>query len=220
MSMRRLLWLAGATLAASGALGGEAATPHPSLVVHEWGVWVRGTTAMGRPTLAGPAELAAGLPAFVHRLDRQYTPRRQNHGWDKPVLHFYGAEGLSFHAACLSGRRGTWQIHGGVLRLRDYSEWHVGGGCAVGLDASLQAMGGLRVFGIDGTGPRPARWAGTLLVAARPTWLSRLELSGGIVDATDGIDGALRGKGYLVAVLGAGRGRLEIRSRHDAVTLW
>ena len=100
MSMRWALRTAGlalgvAVVAASWGLGGqEPATRHPALIVHEWGVWVRGLTARGRQVVGGPAELVAGLPAFVLRLDRQYVPKRQDHSWDKPVLHFYGAEGL------------------------------------------------------------------------------------------------------------------------------
>lgn len=66
----------------------------PSLVVHEWGVWVRGLTPQGRDELGPAQELVADLPTFVLRTDSHYTPVERGHGWDKPVLHFYGPEGL------------------------------------------------------------------------------------------------------------------------------
>jgi hypothetical protein len=70
------------------------AAEEAALVVHEWGVWVRGQTTQGTQ-LAAPNELIQGLPPFVFRVSREYTPRRQNHGWDKPVLHLYGPDGMA-----------------------------------------------------------------------------------------------------------------------------
>jgi hypothetical protein len=64
------------------------------LVVHEWGVWVRGQTSQGT-CLSAPAELLQNLPPFVFRLAKEYSPRRQDHGWNKPVLHLYGPDGLA-----------------------------------------------------------------------------------------------------------------------------
>jgi hypothetical protein len=40
-------------------------------------------------------ELIQDLPPFVFRLAKEYSPKRQDHGWDKPVLHLYGPEGLA-----------------------------------------------------------------------------------------------------------------------------
>lgn len=63
-------------------------------IVHEWGVMVTGRNAAGQAELAPPNELIGGLPNFVLRHEGYYKPRRQDHGWDKPVIHFYGTEGL------------------------------------------------------------------------------------------------------------------------------
>lgn len=82
---------------AAGVLGGSsfAAAADEKFIVHEWGVMITGGAAAGEVVeLSPPAELYSGLPAFVLRHDLAYTPRRQNHGWDKPILHFYGPEAL------------------------------------------------------------------------------------------------------------------------------
>jgi hypothetical protein len=64
-------------------------------LVHEWGVMITGGPAAGEPVdLAAPAELYTSLPTFVLRHDQAYKPRRQDLGWDKPIIHLYGAEGL------------------------------------------------------------------------------------------------------------------------------
>ena len=60
------------------------------LVVHEWGVQVLGT-AHDTAILAPPGELIEGLPRFVGR--NEVPVKFTAQGWDKPVLHFYGAEG-------------------------------------------------------------------------------------------------------------------------------
>ncbi len=67
------------------------------LEVHEWGVWVRNQTTHGT-VLAAPKEEIDGLPGFVlrHEHDKEYPPKEgQEFEWHKPVLHFYGSEGLA-----------------------------------------------------------------------------------------------------------------------------
>jgi len=61
-------------------------------VVHEWGVSIRQGGA--NPALGPANELVTGLPPFVLRHDGAYVPKRQDHGWDKPVVYFYGPDGL------------------------------------------------------------------------------------------------------------------------------
>ena len=77
---------------------GAAETP---FVVHEWGVMVRGRTTHGS-LLCAPDELITGLPAFALLLKNEYTPKTENHGWDKPVLHFYGPENLAITVKVLT----------------------------------------------------------------------------------------------------------------------
>lgn len=60
-------------------------------VVHEWGVQVIGR-ADGEQVLSAPAELLAALPKFVGRNSRPLF--FEAHGWDKPVIHLYGREGM------------------------------------------------------------------------------------------------------------------------------
>ena len=88
-----LVSFAGASLAGDVA-NGDAAGAGPRFVVHEWGVLVLGRTAAGTE-LGPPAELPGQLPPFVPSHEKQYKPKRQDHGWDKPVLYFYGPEGLA-----------------------------------------------------------------------------------------------------------------------------
>ncbi len=75
--------------------------PDARLEVHEWGVWVRGRTTTGE-VLSGPHALIENLPPFVRRHAADYTPVRKNHGWDKPVIHFYGPEGLKLTVKILT----------------------------------------------------------------------------------------------------------------------
>jgi len=81
-------------------------------VVHEWGVWVRqnpaplpfdATVVQPNPgastpnnTLGAPAELFGELPAFALLHDKQYQAKTEQmiRSWRKPVLHFYGPDGL------------------------------------------------------------------------------------------------------------------------------
>ncbi len=63
-------------------------------VVHEWGVMVRDQTESST-TLAPPAELLSSLPDFALQHDKSYVPTRMNHGWNKPIVYFYGSEGLA-----------------------------------------------------------------------------------------------------------------------------
>ncbi len=59
-------------------------------VVHEWGVMIRD----GRQSHGGLVPMSGALPRFVLNHKTSYTPKRVDHGWDKPVLHFYGTPGL------------------------------------------------------------------------------------------------------------------------------
>ena len=60
-------------------------------IVHEWGVQVIGK-ADGNQILTAPAELLDDLPEFV---GRNSVPLRFNaQGWDKPVIHLYGKDGM------------------------------------------------------------------------------------------------------------------------------
>ena len=72
------------------AFGGEA----EGLIVHEWGVWVRTTTDHGT-MWSSPKEMVQQLPPFVRLLTKEYLPKRQNIGWQKPVIHIYGPDGLA-----------------------------------------------------------------------------------------------------------------------------
>ena len=80
-------------------LAGTLAAFLPSLaaaerfVVHEWGVQILGR-ASGHPIMAAPEELVAGLPKFVGRNQMLSPTRFEFHGWDKPIIHLYGEEGL------------------------------------------------------------------------------------------------------------------------------
>jgi len=79
-----------------------------ALVVHEWGVWLRQPYKpipfdVAQPyqeqtpfsTLGSPAALLNDLPAFVQKVDPNYTPKAVHDAdFKKPVLHFYGPEGL------------------------------------------------------------------------------------------------------------------------------
>ncbi len=62
-------------------------------VVHEWGVLVRDSAGQ----LGGPDELINSLPAFVLRHDKSYVPKQVPLSWRKPIVYFYGADGLSVH---------------------------------------------------------------------------------------------------------------------------
>ena len=78
-------------------------------VVHEWGVYVRSQAVVqysvghkgGRmksqtsDLLSCPQELISGLPLFVKRHAGTFTPRHEEREWAKPVIHFYGPEGLA-----------------------------------------------------------------------------------------------------------------------------
>ncbi|MCZ7645737.1 MAG: hypothetical protein M5U26_10705 [Planctomycetota bacterium] len=68
----------------------HAGEPAPKFVVHEWGVMVRAATSEGT-RLGAPSELLADLPGFALRHHQVYTPKEEFRGWNKPVLHFYGA---------------------------------------------------------------------------------------------------------------------------------
>jgi hypothetical protein len=59
-------------------------------VVHEWGVFIRNATTSGS-CLETANELLTDLPDFVKTYR---APEAQVRVWKKPVLHFYGREGL------------------------------------------------------------------------------------------------------------------------------
>jgi hypothetical protein len=114
--------------------------PAEKFVVHEWGVQVIGR-AQGGPVLTAPDELLGGLPGFV---GRNVTPLRfEFHGWDKPVIHFYGREGmdvsvkvgtpvgvpLAFFPPPKIGRGEQWglsakRMMAGMLHFSSGMEWH------------------------------------------------------------------------------------------------
>lgn len=93
-------------LAAPPSRAADAAAGRSRFVVHEWGVLVLKRPAAAPAAapdlppgdagieLGPPAALAGQLPTFVVRHAQAYKPRRQDHGWDKPVLYFYGPDGL------------------------------------------------------------------------------------------------------------------------------
>ena len=85
--------------------GPSEASEDTKWVVHEWGVLIREQTTRGT-MLCSPTEQIDDLPSFVLRHNQQYSPKRVNHGWDKPVVHCYGPEGLavSFELATPMGR--------------------------------------------------------------------------------------------------------------------
>jgi hypothetical protein len=89
------------------------------LIVHEWGVSVRSSTTRGT-LLSAPQELVSQLPSFVQVLDKQYTPKRQDHGWDKPVIHFYGPDGLAVNVKVLTpqGRLTTYFPAGQIIEKK------------------------------------------------------------------------------------------------------
>lgn len=62
------------------------------LVVHEWGVMVLGSSD-SKTVLEAPAQMLGGLPPFVPLHGERFQPKVTAHGWDKPVLHFYGRGG-------------------------------------------------------------------------------------------------------------------------------
>ena len=74
--------------------GVHAWADRPKFVVHEWGVMVTGRTQANASELGPPADILSALPSFVLRHEGHYKPRRVDHGWDKPVLHLYGPDGL------------------------------------------------------------------------------------------------------------------------------
>ncbi len=101
--VRALVGLLAATffLAVSALADPPAAPPHREFVVHEWAVCVKGKTPEGT-VLSSPAELVAGLPKFVQVVKE---PRKvQPLGWDKPVIHLYGDEGLGVHITVKAGQ--------------------------------------------------------------------------------------------------------------------
>jgi hypothetical protein len=71
--------------------GFSSAQGEEKFIVHEWGVQVIGKVD-GNQVLTAPAELLDGLPKFVVRNLRPVS--FEAHGWDKPVIHLYGKEGM------------------------------------------------------------------------------------------------------------------------------
>ena len=91
------------------AAGARADEPPAQFRVHEWGVHIRSLARVNsdlspfapKPdgekepngVLLPPRTMVDGLPGFVLRHDKEYTPKAQYRNWNKPVIHFYGAEG-------------------------------------------------------------------------------------------------------------------------------
>jgi hypothetical protein len=82
--------------AAMGTFAGRLhAQTQPKFIVHEWGVMVKSAAGESLPLIA-PAEMTINLPEFVPRHEQVYKPLPQNQKvWRKPVLYFYGSEGLA-----------------------------------------------------------------------------------------------------------------------------
>ncbi len=150
-SSRGILALAGlAALLPLVASGGEGAEKAPEkFVVHEWGVYIRRMAiiksnvpwrdpkgkAKPKSLLTVPDELVAGLPAFVLRHDKEFTPKKDEfRSWRKPVLHLYGREGLEVSVQVLTFR-GRPLVYWPKPELVTETFWSMGAGVtdAVGM---------------------------------------------------------------------------------------
>lgn len=98
-------------------------------IVHEWGVQVL-AQAHGESVLSAVPELLTGLPEFVQR--NKIALRFKYQGWDKPVIHFYGAEGMK-----VSVKVGTPS----GIPLAYYPLPEVGKGVAYGRDSKRMGAG-------------------------------------------------------------------------------
>lgn len=98
-------------------------------IVHEWGVQVL-ARAHGESVLSAVPELLTGLPDFVQR--NKTALRFKYQGWDKPVIHFYGAEGMK-----VSVKVGTPS----GIPLAYYPLPEVGKGVAYGIDFKRMGAG-------------------------------------------------------------------------------
>lgn len=112
-------------------------------VVHEWGVMIRSTVQINnepdnkRALLAPPNELLSGSPSFVRR--HVNRPVRQSRDWDKPVIHFYGPEGLKVQARVLTPH-GRPMAYFPSAKLLEETFWNMGNGVTevVGMQWDLQ----------------------------------------------------------------------------------
>jgi len=94
------LMLAAGMMAQADKIALPKGTP-AKFVVHEWGVAIRQPTTSGT-ILSAPAEQVAGLPPFVLRQKSARTLQPQ--GWDKPVIWFYGPDGLKVDIKIMAGK--------------------------------------------------------------------------------------------------------------------
>ena len=162
---------------------GEGPEPQERFVVHEWGVQVRTRAVISsgigfgpRPdakfqtVLAAPKELISGLPPFVLRHEKQYTPARHARNWDKPVLHLYGRDGLEFSVKVLTAA-GRPLAYWPKPQLVEETFWMMGSGVtdAVGLSWKGK-LSGERPAGLPEAAPGhwwntvrevPGRWLKT-----------------------------------------------------------
>lgn len=106
--MKKLLVVVGMMLAAAMAartdeiaLPKEAPKVAGKFVVHEWGVAIRQPTTSGT-MLSAPPEQVAGLPSFV--IQQKSVRTLQPQGWDKPVIWFYGPDGLKVDIKVMAGK--------------------------------------------------------------------------------------------------------------------
>lgn len=122
-------------------------------IVHEWGVMIRASVletpgplgshrlekeaqpGTPRVMLAAPNELLNQLPPFVLRHAKEFTPRAQHRAWDKPVLHFYGPEGLDVTVRLLTPH-GRPLAYWPKPKLLEETFWRMGSGVtdAVGME--------------------------------------------------------------------------------------
>ena len=75
-------------------------------MVHEWAVWVKGGAPGGEATLSSPAELVTVLPKFVQVVKNPHEVRPM--GWDKPVIHLYGPDGLVVQVKVTTDKGVLW----------------------------------------------------------------------------------------------------------------
>ncbi len=147
----------------AGLLCGDppAAPPHEEFVVHEWGVFVKGKDADGKPVLSSPRELVAGLPKFVQTVKEPHQVQTMQ--WLKPVLHLYGDEGLDVHIKVTADQ--------GVL-----SSYWPAGKVSTRVTRTGPAQNGGRIItntvGMEWSGALHAKPEGKLEEAPRDHWWS------------------------------------------------
>ncbi len=101
------------------------------LVVHEWGVLVKGNTKT--PLLMAPNELITGLPEFVTLHENQYKTRKVYRPWNKPVIHFYGPSNIDIHVQLITAK-GRPTAYFPKPELIEETFWSMG-------DGTIEAVG-------------------------------------------------------------------------------